>query len=86
MKKEDVIEVLKDIKGAYGNKFEINEYTAEAWHRYLEDERSEHVFNRLDEHIRKETFPPSLKDLVSPKKPKPNYAMYAYLGNEEPLK
>lgn len=63
MRMDEVIEMLKDIKGTYG-KFEINERTPARWFNHLEAETTENVLRRLNKHERESKFEPSVSDLL----------------------
>jgi hypothetical protein len=67
MNKAQVIQLLNEIKGTYGNKFEINEHTPNAWHKYLADMEYELAIKRLARHVEKDDFPPTIADLKNPK-------------------
>lgn len=63
MKKEEVKELLKTIKGAYP-KFEINEKTLDVWSMVLDEQLQETVLENLKSHILKSKFEPSISELV----------------------
>lgn len=63
MEAKQVLEVLKFIKGAYGNRFEINENTAEVWYRVLKDCNYTNVMDYVSGCAMDQDFPPSLADL-----------------------
>lgn len=63
MRMDEVIELLKDIKGTW-YKFEINERTPKMWFKHLEAETTENVIKRLSKHERESRFEPTVSDLL----------------------
>ena len=64
MNKVEVVTILKEIKGAYGNKFEINDHTPYVWHEYLGNHRFADVGKRLNDHISTKRYPPTIGHLL----------------------
>lgn len=60
---DQVLEILRVIKGAFGNRFEINENTAKVWHKALRDLPFEPIMNYVEGCAIEQDFPPSLADL-----------------------
>ena len=64
MNKTEVVEIIGLIKGAYGNKFEVNEHTAATWARMFEHEDYTTIKGRVYHRIGTMDFPPSISDLL----------------------
>lgn len=63
MEANQVLEILREIKGAFGNRFEINDNTAKVWHKALRDLPFESVMEYVEGCALEQDFPPSLADL-----------------------
>jgi hypothetical protein len=63
MNKVEAAELIREIKGAYGSRFEVNEHTAPTWHKYFEKEKKELVFEALSNHIKNDAFAPTINQL-----------------------
>lgn len=63
MDRNQVIELLQYIKGAFGNRFEINENTPNVWLDVLKDLPFEPVMEYVRGCAMEQDFPPSLADL-----------------------
>lgn len=72
MEANQVLDVLKFIKGAY-SRFEINEEMPRVWYEFLKDEKYETVIARLKKHISNSKFEPSIHDLVTQGDPELEY-------------
>lgn len=64
MNKQDIGNLISEIKGAYGARFEVNEHTAHAWHKYFGNEKTELVLEALSNHIKNDAFAPTINQLV----------------------
>lgn len=64
MKSEQVLEVLKFIRGSY-SRFEINEEMPRVWLEFLKDESFDMVMNRIKKHVKSSEFPPTIHNLIS---------------------
>lgn len=63
MNKEEVVDILKFILGAYP-KFQINEETPRVWHKMLESVSHETAMKRVITHIKTNTFEPTLHNIL----------------------
>lgn len=63
MNRNQVIELLEYIKGAFGNRFEINTNTPTVWLDVLKDVPFEPVLEYVRGCAMEQDFPPSLADL-----------------------
>lgn len=77
MDKNEVIELIKMIKGAYGNKFEINEHTVDSWKVLLGEQSYNETIELFKKYLRegKDDYPPGLNKLIV-KKPEREVPMY----------
>jgi hypothetical protein len=62
MTKEQVAQLLGEIKGIYGNKFELNENTPVMWFKHMSDVDFEVAFKTIDIYAENERFPPTISD------------------------
>lgn len=63
MEANHVLNILKYLKGAYGNRFEINDNTPTVWYDVLKHTDYETVMSYIRMHATEKEFPPSLADL-----------------------
>jgi hypothetical protein len=63
LNRNEVIETIQYIKGAFGNRFEINENTPNVWLDVLKDLPFEPVMEYVRGCAMEQDFPPSLADL-----------------------
>lgn len=66
MTKEQVVKLLGEIKGIYGNKFELNEHTPNSWFKHLAELDFESVQKIIDRYAAHEKFPPTISDIKNP--------------------
>lgn len=77
MDKNEIIGLVKKIKGAYGNKFEINEHTVDSWNVLLGDQSYNETIELFKRHLRDANgdFPPGISKLIV-KKPEREVGLY----------
>ena len=63
MKHNEIMELLKYIKGAYP-RFDITENTIDVWYDFLSDQSLTKVMKRLQRHISESRFEPTISDLL----------------------
>jgi len=72
MNSKQVVELIEQIDAAYPNKLKKSADTLKVWHRHMKNQDYERVFWRLDKHISRSAFPPSIHDLKEHIRPEHN--------------
>lgn len=69
MTSRETVEVLEQIDAAYPGKLKMSKNTLEVWYRHLKHQDKAEVHRRLDRHIEKSAFPPTIHELKEPNRP-----------------
>lgn len=63
MNRLELVQLLEQIEAAYPGKLKLNEKTVELWFRHLANQDYKRTLHKLDKHIERSPFPPSLHEL-----------------------
>lgn len=69
MTRDEVKEVFKVISYAY-SRFDVNSEKVDVWYGFLKDQNPAEVMRKVEIHIAKEKFPPTIAEIITikPKK------------------
>lgn len=79
MNKNEVIEILRFINGAYG-RFVINDNTPTVWHEMLKDQDFDKTVVVLKNHISESKYEPAISDLIQKKDKTKEKVVDLYFG------
>jgi len=63
MKRLELVQLIEQVDAAYPGKVKVTEKTVELWFRHLGNQDYDQTVFKLDKHIEKSPFPPSLHEL-----------------------
>ena len=66
MTKKQVAEVLLQIHNVYP-RFDVTQSRIDTWHGFLKDQNPATVMRKVENHILKEKFPPTIAEVISVK-------------------
>ncbi|MCR6111781.1 hypothetical protein HXA35_15640 [Bacillus sp. A301a_S52] len=69
MTSREVVELIEQVDAAYPGKLKKTQDTVKVWYRHMKDQDKEKVLWRLDKHISRSSFPPTIHDLKEQVRP-----------------
>lgn len=63
MTSTEVVQLIEQIDAAYPGKLKKTKDTVSVWYRHMKNQNKDRVMWRLDKHISRSSFPPSIHDL-----------------------